>query len=251
MKKRVFRGAVIAFIWLLIWQGLSMLAGSSFLFPSPVDTAVSLLSMLGGAALWLSIGASLLRVLLGYGAAVIVGVALGALTAMLPLADAFFKPLRSIIKATPVASFILLLQLWMNTDMIPAFTGFLMVMPMIWANVQQGIRSTDPELLEMARLFRVRRWRVFREVYVPSVFPYFLSACATGLGFTWKASVAAEVIVRTGQSIGKNLVESKNYLFTEDMFAWTAVVVILSILLERVLLRALSRVRTGQRWGEG
>ncbi len=248
--KTVLRGIGIALIWLAVWQAASMAVSSEFLLPSPVRTVQSLIALMGQGGFWGSALASVLRVVAGYLAAVILGTALGAFTSALPFADALLRPLRSIIKATPVTSFILLVWLWMKTNTIPAFTAFLMVLPLIWANVQEGIRATDAQLLEMAKLFRFGRKKTLRMVYLPSVLPHLLAACATGLGFAWKASVAAEVLVRTANSIGKNLIESKNDLETADMFAWTAVVIALSILLERLFVRILKRIRNDGRWGK-
>ena len=118
-----------------------------------------------------------------------------------------------------------------------------MVLPLIWANTQEGIRAADVRLIEMALLFRFGRAKTLRRVYLPSVMPHLLAACATGLGFAWKAGVAAEVLARTANSVGKNLIESKNYLETPDMFAWTAVVIALSMLFERLFVKALTGKR--------
>lgn len=248
--KTFLRGMGVAAFWLLIWQVLSAAVGSEMLLPSPAATLKSLARLIGEGGFFTSVFASLLRVVAGYLCAVLFGVALGALTAASSFADALLRPVRSLVKATPVASFILLIMLWLKSPIVPAFTAFLMVLPVVWANVQEGIRATDVTLLEMAKLFRFGRGKILRHIYLPSVLPQLLAACATGLGLAWKASVAAEVIARTANSIGKQLIESKNYLETADMFAWTAVVILLSVLLERALLRLLRYVRSGSRWGD-
>lgn len=182
-----------------------------------------------------------MRIATGFLLAVMVGVLLAALSEAVPFVDALLRPIRSIIKASPVISFILLVILWLTSGMVPVFIAFLMVLPLIWTNVQEGIRATDRQLLEMARLFRFGRWRTLRLVYVPSVMPQFMAACATGIGFAWKAGVTAEVLAVTAHSIGRNLYESKLYLETPDLFAWTVLVVLLSLLLERGILRILRR----------
>ena len=117
-----------------------------------------------------------------------------------------------------------------------------MVLPVVWANVCAGIRSTDPILLRTARVFRFSPWRTLRRVYVPSVMPHFLSACRTSLGLAWKSGIAAEVLTVLAVSIGKMLYESKLYLETTDLFAWTAVVVTCSLIIEKVLMSAIGRL---------
>ena len=123
------------------------------------------------------------------------------------------------------------------------FIAFLMVTPIAWANVREGILAVDAQLLEMAEVFRLPRAKKLRHVYLPAVLPQWLAACTTGFGFAWKSGVAAEVIARPALSIGRNLYESKLYLNTEELFAWTAMVVLLSMLLERLLVRAMRRIR--------
>lgn len=245
-RNAVLRGLGVAAFWLLIWQVLSLAANSVLILPSPVDTAKSLVRLAGQSAFWVSSLLSLLRIGAGYVAAVLLGTVLGTLTAFSPFADTLLRPIRGIMKATPVASFILLVLLWLRTGIVPAFTSFVMVLPLVWANVQEGVLATDERLTEMASLFQFGRKKTLMRVYLPSIMPHLLAACATGLGFAWKAGVAAEVLARTADSIGKNLVESKSYLETPDMFAWTAVVIALSMLFERVFVCLLARIRGGK-----
>ena len=242
-KSRPLRGILIALVWLAVWQALSMAVGSALVLPSPYETLRALMRLSGSAAFWQASGGSLFRIVAGYVAAVVAGAVLAALTSRLPFARDLLRPLRSVVKATPVASFILLVELWLKGNALPSFIAFLMVLPMVWANVEEAILAVDQKLLEMARLFRFGAWKTLRLVYLPSVMPALLAACGTGIGFAWKAGVAAEVIARTAGSIGNGLIESRNYLETADMFAWTAAVILLSVLLERGLMALLKRIR--------
>ena len=144
-------------------------------------------------------------------------------------------------RAIPVASFIILLFVLMSKEHIPTVTSFLMVLPVVWANVDQGVRETDPALLEMARVFRLSPGRVFRHIRLPAVMPFFLAAARTGMGLAWKAGVAAEVLAAPRLGIGRALYEAKVYLESEELFAWTAVIVAISVLLGRRLVRLLGR----------
>ena len=118
---------------------------------------------------------------------------------------------------------------------VPAIVSGLMVLPVLWGNVCKGISQTDGQLLEAARAYRFGRWKTLRLVYVPSVLPYFASGCATGLGLAWKAGVAAEVLCQPRLAIGTQVYRAKITLETPDLFAWTAVVIALSFLLEYAL----------------
>ena len=228
--------------WLLVWQLGSMLIDSAVLLPGPAATLRRLGEMLGEGELWTAVGLSLLRILLGFALGMVSGCALGAATAAFPALRELFRPLMTIIKSTPVASFIILALVLIPTGSVPSFTVLLMVLPVFWTNVYTGATQTDRSLLEMAQVFRLSRSEQLRSIYIPSVMPYFTGALTSGIGLAWKAGIAAEVICVTRDSIGKGLYQSKIYMMTEDLFAWTAVVIVLSLILENALVALINTV---------
>ena len=187
----------------------------------------------------------------GRAAALAAGSLLAVLTVRFRAADVLLSPLLKIVRAAPVASFIILALVWIRTNTLPAFIAFLMVVPVVWGNVEKGIRETDAGLLEMAKVYRLGWWKTLVRVRIPSVMPYFLAAATTGLGFAWKSGIAAEVICRPAMSIGRQLQDAKVYLETPEVFAWTAVVVALSMVLEKGLLLAVRRLKRYNTGGEG
>lgn len=233
--RRIAVGAGVALFWLLIWEGLALLVRQELLIPTPMTVLATLGRLIGTPLFWKAAGLSMLRVAGGFLAAVAAGSLTAVLTARFPLARALLAPLLHIVRAAPVASFIILALVWFRTDVLPVFIAFLMVMPLVWANVEKGIREIDRSLLEMAKVYRFGRLKTLTRVQIPSVMPYFLAACTTGLGFAWKSGIAAEVICRPALSIGRQLQDAKIYLETPEVFAWTATVVILSMLLEKGL----------------
>ncbi|MHC1786154.1 MAG: ABC transporter permease [Christensenellales bacterium] len=235
-KKRLGQFLALLF-WLMVWQAVASLVALPVLMPGPGQTLTALWHMAGQGTFWLSVGASLLRISAGYLAALLLGVILAVLCAGSAFFQILLSPLRTLIRSTPVSSFIILVLLWLRIDRVPIFITTLTVFPIIWINVQQGISQVDPRLLEMAQVYTFRPSRLYRFIYLPSVLPYFSSAAATGLGFAWKAGIAAEVIAKPLYSIGKNLQDAKVYLDTDALFAWTLVVVLLSLTLETLLKR--------------
>lgn len=241
MGKRITRKIAAGAVWLLVWQLCWLAVGQDVLLPSPAGVARRLGQLVCTLPFWQQVGLSLLRILTGYLLALALGAALGALTARSRLADCLLSPALRSVRAIPVASFIILLFVLMSKEHIPTVTSFLMVLPVVWANVDQGVRETDPALLEMARVFRLPPGRVFRHIRLPAVMPFFLAAARTGMGLAWKAGVAAEVLAAPRLGIGRALYEAKVYLESEELFAWTAVIVAISVLLERGLVRLLGR----------
>ncbi len=229
-------------VWIALWQLCSVQINKPLLLPSPSLVAETLFKLAQSELFWRSVAASLGKVLLSFGLAVILGSLLAALAAAVPLLRSFLHPPISVIRATPVASFTILALVWIHSANLPIFVSFLMVLPMIYENVYKGIKNTDPLLLEMAQVYRLSLWKKLRFIYLPAVLPFFTSACINGMGFAWKSGIAAEVLGRPKLAIGKQIYDSKIYVEIPELFAWTLGVILLSMVLEWLLLKLMKQV---------
>lgn len=218
------------------------MVNQELLIVSPLDVLLRLLELIRTKIFWLSAFNSIFRITSGFILAVVMGILLAILSCLFPIIKYLFNPIINLIKATPVASFIILALVWIKSYNLPVFISFLMVLPIVWENVIQGIVNTDKSLLEMAKFFKVEKAKILSKIYLPSVMPYFTAACTTGLGLAWKAGCAAEVIANTNLSIGGEIYKSKIYMETVDLFAWTTIIVLLSILLEKLMLYFMKRI---------
>ena len=251
--RKLLRVVIPLAFWLGVWQLAALWVDTAYqpgrgalLLPGPLLVAGRLWTLMGEAAFWQAAGVSLGRIFGGFALGAAGGALLAVLTAALPWADWLFGPAVKVVRAVPVASFIVLVLLWAPAaGWVPAIVAALMVLPVLWGNVTRGVAETDPNLLELARAYRFGRGKTLALVYIPSVRPYFASGCATALGLAWKAGVAAEVLCQPRLAIGTRLYRAKITLETPDLFAWTVTVVVLSFLLERALGSAL------RRWGRG
>lgn len=240
MKKTAIHIGVIVF-WLLVWQGISMLVKQEILLVSPVKVFLRIFELGATADFWYTTGLSLFRIGTGFLLGVLVGTILAVLTTRFKTMHYLFAPVLSIMRATPVTSFILLAFVWITSAHIPTFICLLMVVPIVWKNVSEGIVQTDSQLLEMAKVMEIGSFATLTKIYVPSVKPYFMAACTTALGLAWKAGVAAEVITHPKYGIGSEMYFSKVELETADLFAWTLVVILLSVLCEKGLVYLMNR----------
>ena len=235
MKKLVYAFFSASF-WITLWQCSHLAVGENILVPSPLAVFKRLFELCTETSFWLSVSVSLLRVLSGLFIGTVLGALVGVLTAKSVMLKNLFAPVLHIIKATPVASFIILAILWLSVENVPVFTAVLIVLPTVWANTEKGILSADPKLTEMGKAFGMSKSERFFRITVPSVKPFFAAALNSAVGMAWKAGIAAEVICPHKNSIGYALHDSKIYFETADTFAWTVAVVILSVLLEKLLL---------------
>lgn len=120
-----------------------------------------------------------------------------------------------------------------------------MVFPIIYTNTLQGIVNVNQQLVEMARVFRIPFLSKFIYIYMHEVLPFYYSGCLIALGLCWKSGVAAELIGIPSGSIGERLYEAKIYLNSAELFAWTFVIILLSISFEKLYLRLLAYIKTG------
>lgn len=183
----------------------------------------------------MSILGSILRISVGYLIGCAAGMILGVLSYFIRALNVMFSPLMTAIKAAPVASFILLALLWLKPVGVPILISAIMVAPIVYGNVYSGLEAHSRELREVAFVYGMSRRQCASYLFIPSVSPYLSAACATSFGLAWKAGVAAEVLCLTPSSIGLGIYVSKLYLETPELFAWTATVVLLSLLLEKAV----------------
>ena len=235
------RGWAVAF-WLLVWQVAAMVLDTLYLhgqllLPTPLSALMRLFELAVTANFWAAIRTSAVRIIGGFLASCLAASLLAVPAARWQWVRELLSPLVAAVKSVPVASFIILALVWLNSNSLACFIAFLMVFPPVYLNVLEGIRQTDKALLEMARVFRVPLWRQVKRIYVPAVLPYFRTAVSLGLGLCWKAGIAAEVIGLPTGSLGENLYNAKVYYMTPDLFAWTAVIVVVSVLFEKLFLR--------------
>jgi NitT/TauT family transport system permease protein len=136
-------------------------------------------------------------------------------------------------------------MLCLHSAVLPAVIALLIVLPVVWANVAEGIAAVNPQLLEMSHSFGFSIWKRLRLLYLPSVLPYFRSGTVTALGLACKSAVTAEVLCKPVRAIGTQLHSARIYMETAELFAWTVTVILLSLFLERGLAALLKRLPGG------
>ena len=242
IKYRTFYKILGAAVWIIIWQLVSMWLKQEILLVSPVSVIKRLTELIMMEEFWKSVAFSFGRIILGFFLALILGTILAALSCGFFAVEMLMEPLITVVKATPVASFIILCLIWIPSRNLSVFISFLMVFPVVYTNILEGIRQTDKQLLEMADSFGAGLMKKVEFVYLSQVQPYIVTACKLGLGLCWKAGIAAEVIGIPTGSIGEKLYKAKVYLETPDLFAWTIVIIIVSVGFEKLFMFILRKI---------
>ncbi|WP_035799501.1 ABC transporter permease [Butyrivibrio sp. NC3005] len=250
-KKRIPIWSIL--IWIIIWQLLAMYLNSDILLSSPLQAAVCLFSMMKTQSYWSAVFFSFFRIMSGFVLAVTVGILFCVLSYISSVLRDFISFPISVVKSTPVASFIILVLIWIPSKNISVFISFLMAFPIIYTNLLQGLYQMDEKMLELSKIFRLSFIKQVRYIYIPHVLPFFKAACMTSLGLCVKSGVAAEIIGLPKGSIGENLYEAKIYLSTPEMFAWTVTIIVLGIIMEKIVMMLINKIvmkLEGMNYGE-
>lgn len=235
-KKKRRQYCILAF-WIAVWFVLAAVVDNQILLATPLETFWALVSRLSKGSFYLAVGRSLLRIGTGFLAGFAAALLLAMGSRRFPLLEDVLAPVLNLMKAIPVASFVVLLLIWWGSSFLSVAICFLVVLPNIYISTLEGLKSTDWRLLEMAEVFRLTFWSRFFYIYRPALKPFLYSSLKISLGMCWKSGIAAEVIGTPDNSIGEQMYLSKIYLDTAGVFAWTAVIVLLSVLFEKVFLR--------------
>lgn len=231
-NKRLLNKLIVFIFWIGVWQIVYLLINNDLYVPAPISVFKTLKVLIFKLEFWQSVFASISRTLAGILISIVFGIIFGVICSVNKFMYDLINPLVITIKTTPIMSFIIIALVWFSSNNVNVFICFLMCFPLIWTNVIEGIRNVDENILSMAKLYKVKKYIIFNKIYVPCILPYFSAACVSSIGLGWKASIAAEVLSNPKYSIGGQLYNAKLYMDSNELFAWTFVVIVISIIFE-------------------
>lgn len=242
LKNKVIRRLIAVLFALTVWQIAAMIVNEDFLFPTPIGVVLRLLTIWQEDGFFSTIANSFLKIVIGFLSGLILGLTLAILAAKLPIIEDLLWPFMITVKSVPVASFIVLALMWLTSKELSVFISFLMVLPIIYTNILEGIKSSNHDIDKMATVFKMPFGRKILYVWIPRIKPFLLSASSIAIGLSWKAGIAAELIGIPSSSLGEMLYYSKIYFNTLDLFAWTLIIVTLSISFEKIFVALLKYI---------
>lgn len=232
---RIMKIAAILF-WIAAWHIASQLVQQKLLLASPMDTLHALLEMLRSWGFYGTVGQSLSRIALGFALGFAVSAALALAASRARWVRYLLEPPMKAARAVPVASFVIIVLIWVRSRYLSVVISFLMVAPVLYESLLTGLLQRDARLEEMAQVFRVPPMRRFRLIEAPQLAPHLRSGLKLSMGLCWKAGIAAEVIGQPQGSIGSALYQAKVFFATPELFAWTICIVLVSAALEKLVL---------------
>lgn len=246
-KNRV-KSALIILFWLAVWEIADRVIDNRIILSGPVHIIASLAQQVQQADFWLICAASFLRIAVGFILSFVAGFLLALVCHRFKLIRDFLEPIIVMLKTVPMISFVIMLLIWVGNQALTIYLSFLIVLPIIYTNTLQGLNNVDPQLMEVAKVYHMAPWKKFMFIYRPAFMPFVLSASKLALGMSWKSGIMAEVIGTPKPSIGREMYAAKSYLQTADLFAWTVVVVILSVIFEKAFMFLLKKLSAPMGW---
>ncbi len=235
--------------WLGVWQIMALIVNRSFFLPTVPETFAALIRITTSEEFFKTVLMTLLRIIFGLVFGICLGVVLGIASYKSKIVYSLFSPALSVIKATPVASIIILLWISLSGDMLSVLIALLMVLPIVWQNVYDGLSAVNKELSELAFAYEFSFMKKMKILVMPTLSDFLIPALITATGLAFKSEIAAEIIAGVRDSIGQMIYHSKDAYDTAAVFAWTIVGVFFSILFERMIRLVLSRFKKSKKEG--
>jgi NitT/TauT family transport system permease protein len=230
----------VAAILVVSWWLLSRRYGA-YVLPSPFAVVVGLRDVVASGEIWWHAGASLGRIAVGFGAAVVTALVLGLFAFVSRVARGVVHDAVVVLNSTSVFVWIVISIIWFGlSPWGPIFTTFMLTLPVVAANIVEGVESVDRRLLEMGDVYRLSGRRKFTAIVVPSTVPYLIAGMKVGFGLALKVSVVAEIFGVTS-GIGYVMNYSREILATHMVFVWALVMILVMTLTDRLVFDALSR----------
>ena len=237
-------------LFLALWEWANGLYGD-FMMPGPIEALAELADRVANGEAFHYALETAGRALLGFAGAALIGTIAGTLAGASTGLGRLLEPVSTVLLGIPPIAWIVLAILWFgSTLMTPVFTVIITSIPITFAGAQMGMRTRDPGLDELARVYGLGPVARVRELYLPHLFSYLFPTLITAMGVAWKVTVMAELFaMETG--IGAGLAQARVALDTAAAQAWMLLVVMLLLFMEHGLLRPLQRRLEPWRSGAG
>ena len=242
VAERIVPPVVVIAVALLIWELLCRRAGSTLPPPSRVltDTWELIVDPFfdrGGLdkGLFWHLSASLQRVAFGYLLACFVGVALGTLVGQSTWAMRGLDPIFQVLRTVPPLAWLpLSLAAFRNGQPSAIFVIFITAIWPIIINTAVGIRNIPQDYRNVAQVLRLNHLEFFWKIMVPSAAPYIFTGLRIGIGLSWLAIVAAEMLIG-GVGIGFFIWDAWNSSHISEIILALVYVGVIGIVLDRIV----------------
>ncbi|MBE6136369.1 MAG: ABC transporter permease subunit [Erysipelotrichaceae bacterium] len=228
-------GIIFVFILWVIFS--STLGGGNLYFPTPIETFKKLGELLSGSYIYLSIGWTLLRTLIGFLASLLAALIFGLLAGSFRSVYIFLKPLMTIFKSLPTAALVFLFLVLSGSRYAPVYIVFLISFPILYESIVGGIKSVPQEINDVLRIDTEGGLVPLMKIKVPIASPYIIVGLASSFALSLKTTIMAEIITGdTGYGLG-NAIRAYRSLDPTDLspiFAISLIAIVIVLIVDLV-----------------
>lgn len=231
---------LLAAVFLALWT-FAASRMPSFVLPGPEKVWRALVALTRTASFGHDVGMTTYRVAMGFALAALVGTPLGLALGSSRALARVFEPVLAVTNTVSSAIWAVFAIIWFGiSNATTIFVVFMTAMPLILTNVWQGARNVEKQHIDLARSLRFSRTQILWRIHLPSILPYFFSGARLAFGFGWRVSLVAETL-GSSDGIGYRLRQAADLVQTDQVFAWTLLLVALMLALEGGILKPLER----------
>lgn len=228
---------VVSFLlFIAVWNIVAHLIGNRFLFPDIKEILKALGLIVTGENFLTIIGGTLRKLIMVILVSGILGTLFGVLSYRYRIIKILILPYVSFVKSVPTIAMIILVLIWSRAEIVPVIVGSLILFPILYDHIISGIESIDRNLVKMSKIFKVSRYRMLKDIYIPGVYFHISGGIHSLVGLTFKVIIAGEVLSQESMSIGGEILLNKIYLESSKIFAWVIIVILLNFVIEQSIL---------------
>lgn len=234
MKKLIWFSSSI-FVLFLAWIILYAYIDHPLIMPSFSEVFTSLFHLITKLESLNVMFQTLTRLFISILLSLVIAVIFGIFAGLFKHVSIFLKPYVTILRTIPVISITVILFILLGFGIAPYVITFLMVFPICYQATEDGIKSIDSELLDVYKLEEHHLWTAITHLYFPLIKPYIFLSLLQSFGLGIKVLVMAEYLSQTQNSIGNALYLARINISYQDVFAWTILLILISLLFEWIL----------------
>ncbi|MBO8160998.1 MAG: ABC transporter permease [Thermosipho sp. (in: Bacteria)] len=221
-------------IFIVFWWGLSLLINSSFILPTPTQVGKVFFEIIQTEILWASLLSSIYKGIIALFLTIVLGFLFGFFMGICDVCFNLLRPIFTVFQSVPVISWlVLVIFLWGIGTKGPIAITVLSLLPNTTFAVAYGVKNTDKSLIEMAKVYKVSKKKIVKDLYLGSVVPFILTALEVVSGNLWKVIFVSEYLC--GKSgIGVQIAWARQYVDIPKVYALTIFAILLGILSERI-----------------
>lgn len=244
------RAALTVILLCAVYEGFARSGKfSPALMPSLVDVATTLWGLLIDGTMFQHAGATLMRVLVGFGLAIVIAVPLGILMGRSQAVERFFLPLVTALMPIPSLAWVPIFILWCGIgNMVAILVVFYAALFPLLLNTFTGVRSVNPLWLRAASSMGAREGSIFWKVVIPGASAFIIAGLRQSFVRAWIAVVGAEMLASSDYGLGWKIFDAKEFLNADVMLASVAVIGVIGFVFERLAFGSIERA-TVMRWG--